>query len=230
MDMVSERNPLLSSRDAAARLGVVPSRVRGLAESGQLKGRKVGHRWVFAASEVERWAARHKAPGRPLSSSASLGLLFELSGQPANWLDRVSRWKALHSQAAGDPDLLVARSARRADRIERRAHPSDLPRILIEPGVVRSGISAAEDHGIDLLAPGVIEAYVAHRLAKDLDRRYSLVPSDDPNVILHAVDLPRALQGRGVMPLVVAIVDLLESGEPRAVAAARRAWRQLRRR
>lgn len=228
MDMISERDPLLSSRDAAARLRVGPSRVRGLAQAGQLKGQKVGYRWVFAASEVDRWANRRKAAGRPLSSSAALGLLFELSSQPANWLGRVARWKALHAQAAGDLDLLVARSARRADRIERRAHPSDLPRILSEPGVVRSGVSAAGDLGIDLVVPGVIEVYIDHRGATTLDRRYSLVPSEDPNVILHVVDRPAALQGREVMPVGVAIVDLMESGEPRAVAAARRAWSQLR--
>lgn len=140
----------------------------------------------------------------------------------------MARWKALHTQAASDPDLLVARSAGRADRIERRAHPSDLPRILSEPGVVRSGVSAASDHGIDLLTPGVIEAYVDRRRAEDLIRRYSLVPSDEPNVILHAVNVPRAVIDCEVMPLGVAIVDLLEPGEPRAVAAARRAWKRLR--
>lgn len=228
MDMVSERDPLLSVDDAAARLGVVRSRVRALAEAGQLHGRKVGRQWVFSASDVERWASRRKAVGRPLSPSASVGLLFELSGQSADWLDRVARWKVLHSQAAGDLDLLVARSARRAARIERRAHPSDLPRILAEPGVVRSGISAANDHGIELVVPGAIEAYVDHARAQDLIRRYSLVPSDEPNVILHAVDVPSALRDRAVMPLGVAIVDLIESGEPRAVAAARRAWRRIR--
>lgn len=228
MNMVSERRPLLSAADAAERLGVVPSRVRALAKAGQLHGRKVGRQWVFSASDVDRWASRRKAVGRPFSGAAALGLLFEISGESAGWLDRVARWKVLHAQAATDPDLLVARSAGRADRIERRAHPSDLPRILSEPGVVRSGVSAASDHGIDLLAPGVIEVYVDRRRAGDLIRRYPLIPSEEPNVILHAVDVPSAVADRSVMPLGVVVVDLLESGEPRAVAAARRAWGRLR--
>lgn len=230
MNMVSEQYPLLSVADAAVRLGVVPSRVRTLAEAGQLRGRKIGRQWVFSATEIDRWAGRRRVGGRPLSKSASLGLLFELSGESADWLDRVARWKVLHSQAAGDPDILAARSAGRAERIERRAHPSDLPRMLAEPGVVRSGISAASDHGIDLVAPGVIEVYVDQQLAKDLIWRYSLVDSGEANVILHAVDIPGVLEGRDVMPMGVAIVDLLESGEPRASAAARRAWHRLRRR
>jgi hypothetical protein len=208
---------------------VAPSRVRALAAAGQLHARKVGRQWVFAATDLDQWADRHHAPGRPLSPAASLGLLFELSGEAAGWLDRVARWKVLHSQAAGDPELLVARSVRRAERIERRAHPSDLPRILAEPGVVRSGLSATSDHGIDLVAPGTIELYVDRGHADDLIARYSLVPSNEPNVILHAVELRAALRDRAVMPLGVAIVDLIESGEPRAVSAARRAWKRLRR-
>lgn len=227
--MVSEQDSLLSVSDAAARLGVLPSRVRALAESGLLPGSKVGRHWVFSASDVAQYADRPRVVGRPLSPPNSLGLLFELSGEPPNWLDRVTRWKVLHSQSARDPDLLVARSRSRAERLERRAHPSDLPRILSEPGVVRSGVSAARDHGIDLLAPGIIELYIDRVGAGELARRYSLVRSDEPNVILHVAGIPQAVRGRDVMPLGVVIVDLLESGEPRAVAAARRAWRRLAR-
>jgi len=227
MDMVSEREPLLSIRDAARRIGVLPSRVRALAESGQLRGRKVGQRWVFSAPDVAAFADKPRVPGRPLSPRRSLGLLYELSGEPAAWLDRVERWKALHSQSATDPDQLVARSRHRAERIERRAHPSDLPRILSEPGVVRGGLSAAQDHGIELVVAGVIEIYVDRRRVGDVMRRYELVPSGEPNVILHVADVASALDGRVVMPVGVAIVDLLESNEPRAVAAARRAWKRL---
>lgn len=225
--MVSEHSPLLSTTDAAGRLGVAPSRVRALAKVGRLKGRKVGRQWVFSRDDVERRATRGRVVGRPMSPSTALGLLFELSGEPAGWLDRVSRWKALHSQAAGDVDLLVARAARRGARIELRAHSSDLSRIASEPGVVRGGISAASDHEIGLVAPGTIELYVDRQRPDALRRRYSLVPSEEPNVVLHAVDLRAALEGRDVMPLCVVIVDLLESGEPRAVAAARQAWQRL---
>lgn len=225
--MVSERDPLLSVGDAAARLGVVSSRVRALAQAGQLRGRKVGRQWVFFASEVDQWSSRRRAAGRPLSRWASLGLLFALSGQSAPWLDRVARWKVLHSQAAHDPDLLADRCRGRAERVERRAHPSDLPRILGEPGVARGGISAAADHGIDIIALGAIEVYVDHKGLKGLTSRYALVSSDEPNVILHVVDVADALKDRAVMPLAVAMVDMIESGEPRAVAAARRAWTRL---
>ncbi len=229
MNIVSERQPWLSARDAAARLGVAPSRVRALAESGQLQGRKVGRQWVFSAAEVDKCASRPRLAGRPLSEAASLGLLFELSGEPASWLDRVAKWKVLHSQAARDPQCLVARSGRRAERIELRAHPSDLPRVLAEQGVMRSGVSAAREYGIDLAAPGVIEIYVDRQRARELKKRYSLVPSGDPNVLMHVVAVPAALAGREVMPLGVAVVDLLESGESRAGAAARRAWKRLAR-
>jgi len=228
--MVSERHDLVSSLDAAVRLGVAPSRVRALAQAGDLEGYKIGRRWFFSPAQLDRWARRRRVPGRPLSPPAALGLLFELSGEPAIWLDRVRRWKVLHAQAAADLDLLVARTARRAERIERRAHPSDLPRILTESGVVRSGVSALGDHGIELVAPGAVELYLDRWRAEDLIRRYALIPSDEANVILHVVDLLAALRDRVVMPLGVVVVDLLDSGEPRAEAAARRAWQRSRRR
>lgn len=227
MNMLSERSPLFSVADVAARLGVRPSRVRALAESGDLRGRKVGRRWVFAPSDVDAFAARPRVVGRPLSPQRALGLLFELSGVPAPWLDREARWKVLHAQAAIHPDLLVARARRRATRLECRAHPSDLPRLLAEQGVVRGGVSAAAELGIDLVAPGVVEVYIDGSCAHGLIKRYSLRASDDPNVILHVADVPQALEDRAIMPLGVAVVDLLESGEPRAVAAARRAWDRL---
>ncbi len=58
-------------------------------------------------------------------------------------------------------------------------------------------------------------------------KRYSLVPSSDPNVLMHVVAVPAALEFRDVMPLGFAVVDLMESGEPRAGAAARRVWKRL---
>ncbi len=226
--MIPERRAFLSSVEAAARLGVAPSRLRALAGAGRLEGQKVGRDWLFAADELNRWARRRRAVGRPLSPGSALGLLFEISGERAAWLDRVSRWKVLHAQASSDLDLLVARAAHRAERMERRAHPSDLARIAAEPGVVRGGLSALTDYGIDLVAPGVVELYLERARVGDLLRGYALMPSNEPNVILHVVDLPTALQDREVMPIGVVIVDLLESGEPRAEAAARRAWHRLR--
>ena len=94
---------------------------------------------------------------------------------------------------------------------------------------MRSGVSAAAELGIDLVAPGFVELYANEPCARELVHRYALKASGDPNVILHVVDVPKALEGREVMPLGVAVVDLLESVEPRAIAAARRAWGRLRR-
>lgn len=226
--MISEKN-WLSASDAAKRLGVVPSRVRKLADEGQISGKLVGRQWVFEAADIDKWQDQHKAVGRPLSEASSFGLLFELSGCRASWLDSVARWKVLHSQAAKDPNLLVARSRRRAERLELRAHPSDLPRILSEQGVVRGGVSAVRDHGIGLVASELVEIYVDRTRASNLRRKYSLVESGSPNVILHVVaDLPAVLREEA-MPLGVVFVDLAESGEPRAVAASRRVWSRLAR-
>lgn len=91
-----------------------------------------------------------------------------------------------------------------------------------ERGIVRSGVSAVAELGIDLVAPGVAELYADEAGAEGLARQHALKESRDPNVILNVVGVPEALEVRLPMPLGVAVVDLLESGEPRAVAAARR--------
>ena len=90
-------------------------------------------------------------------------------------------------------------------------------------------MSAAAELGIDPIAPGMVELYADKACVRTLVRRYAPKASDDPNVILHIADVPEALAGGAVMPLSVAVVDLLESREPRAVAATRRAWGRLQR-
>lgn len=56
---------LMDVKQAAARLGVTPGRVRQLAAGGQLKAVKIGRDWVFIAQDVEDFAARVRRPGRP---------------------------------------------------------------------------------------------------------------------------------------------------------------------
>jgi hypothetical protein len=62
---------LISTRRAAARLGVCSERVRQLRREGALVGARVGDHWVYPADEVERLAQERaaartaRAAGRP---------------------------------------------------------------------------------------------------------------------------------------------------------------------
>jgi excisionase family DNA binding protein len=54
---------LLSTTQAAERLGLTPGRIRQLIDAGQLPAIRIGERWVIEARDVERFA--RQPPGRP---------------------------------------------------------------------------------------------------------------------------------------------------------------------
>ena len=59
----------VGTKEAAAILGVNPSRVRQLLAEGKLEGVKIGRDWMLARSDVERLASLKK------SGKASAGTL-----------------------------------------------------------------------------------------------------------------------------------------------------------
>lgn len=63
--------------------------------------------------------------------------------------------------------------------------------LLADPRVVRSGISAAMDYNVSLVAAGSAEGYVRSSDAEELRSDYALNPDVDPaqaNVLLHVVE------------------------------------------
>lgn len=54
---------LLSTTQAADRLGLTPGRVRQLIDTGQLPATRIGERWAIDARDVDRFA--REPPGRP---------------------------------------------------------------------------------------------------------------------------------------------------------------------
>ena len=95
---------------------------------------------------------------------------------------------------------------------------------------MRSGVSAAVEHGVDLRAPGVLEAYVRRDQLDALVYRYALRPAAvaDANLVLHLLDgsVPRTADG--VAPVAAVALDLLESGDARSQRAGRELARRRR--
>jgi excisionase family DNA binding protein len=54
---------LLTTTEVAARLGVIPRRVRQLIAEGRIKARKNGRDWLISEAEVRRFAAKPRRPG-----------------------------------------------------------------------------------------------------------------------------------------------------------------------
>jgi len=58
---------IIGTTEAAKRLGVNPSRVRALIDSGRLKAIKVGREWLIDPKDLD--AVKNRKPGRPRKSS-----------------------------------------------------------------------------------------------------------------------------------------------------------------
>ena len=214
----------LPAADAARSLGLSLQRVRALLGGGELPGQKVAGRWFVDRSAVERRLRDPKLSGRPYSPSHAWGLIALAEGENPKWLDSSNRSRLRRLLREQDFQDILPSLARRGRRLELRAHASDLPRIEAEPDVVRSGVSAASEHRLEILAPGVLEAYVPARRLSQLERRYRLKPSADANLILHVVDgpWPFAFDQR-VAPRLAAVLDLLDHDDERSRRAAHRA-------
>lgn len=214
----------LPASDAARMLGLSLQRVRALVAEGELPGQKVAGRWFVDRSAVERRIRDPKLSGRPYSPAHAWGLIALAEGEQPRWLDASNRSRLRRLLREHELQDILPSLARRGRRLELRAHASDLPRIEAEADVVRSGVSAASDHRLEIVAPGVLEAYVPARRLLQLERRYRLKPSADANVILHVVDGPWPFASdQRVAPRLAAVLDLLDDDDERSRRAAQRA-------
>lgn len=219
----------LPAADAARSLGLSLQRVRALVAEGELPGQKVAGRWFVDRSAVERRLRDPKLSGRPYSSSHAWALIALAEGENPKWLDSSNRSRLRRLLREQNFQDILPSLARRGRRLELRAHASDLPRIEAEPDVVRSGVSAASEHRLEIVAPSVLEAYIPARRLSQLERRYRLKPSADANLILHVVDgpWPFAFDQR-VAPRLAAVLDLLDHDDERSRRAAHRALKSYR--
>lgn len=214
----------LPAAEAARLLGLSLQRVRALIAEGDLPGRKLAGRWFVDRSAVERRGRDRKLYGRPYSPANAWGLIALAEGEAAMWLDSSNRSRLRRLLRENELQDVLPSLVRRGRRLELRAHPSDLPRIEAEPDLVRTGVSAASEHGLEVIAPGVLEAYIPARRLSQLGRRYRWKPSADANVILHVVDgrWPFAPSQR-IAPRLAAVLDLLDHDDDRSRRAAQRA-------
>ncbi|HZP94987.1 MAG TPA: hypothetical protein VFC31_01440 [Candidatus Limnocylindria bacterium] len=103
-------------------------------------------------------------------------------------------------------------------------------RLRDDPAIVLSGVNAAAAYGVDIRAPGVVEAYVERARLPDLIYRYALRPAEiaDANIVLRVVDASVPRTPHGVAPVAAVALDLLESPNDRFRRAGRELARRLR--
>lgn len=208
---------ILGVAEAAEELGVSPRRVRQMLADDVLAGERVGRAWVIESEQLRQVEHRRPEVGRPWSPASAWALLALADGEDPD-LSPVNRLRARKRLAEG-LDVVAGRLVARADLRRFYAHPSVLDWLVDAPAVVRGGISAAAEHGADLVAGDGFEGYVR---AGDLDDLVSQFGLDDqaarPNVLLRVVDdavwpfqSSQVAAGRAVVA-----IDLLESDDPRS--------------
>ncbi len=232
----------LSVAEAAQRLQVSPRRVRALLESGRLPGRRVAGRWLLPARAIEHRQQAAPTSGRPLSAASAWHVLAVLAKDDEAIRDLPaparSRARRRAQELGRMPQLSeMARQwqsalGHRAQIREFYAHPSVLDRLLAEPAIVRSGISAIREHGSELMVLGGAEGYVRSDDLPRLEAEYALNPDVDAaqsNVRLHVVEGEQAqwLFVRRIAPAAVVAADLMERAGPRDCAAGARLARRL---
>jgi excisionase family DNA binding protein len=212
---------MLTTAAAAERLGVGAHEVRRLVAAGELTAVRAGRILLLDEQDVRRRARRRVTRGRALSPRTAWAAMLEASGEEVTWLDRPARSRLRAWLRATDPEAMAVACRRRAERHDLRVLPAYGGAVSSAEGIVRSGLSAAEEVGADLLAmaEAPAELYASTATLEGLSAAYGLEASDRPNVVIRIPALPPALAAqvldRAVMPAAVVAVDLLDSDDVR---------------
>lgn len=213
---------MLTVADAAGRLRVTPHEVRRLLHAGVLTGRRLGRQLIVDEASVDARIAHNVGPGRTLTPANAWGVLFELSGEQAPWLAGSTRSRLLGRWLSeADAQAVAGACRRRATHRRVRVLPAYRDRLLAEPGVVLTGMSAAASVGADVVAVDpVAEMYCSAADLKDFRGRFALSDESDANLLIRvpaaaAPEVTERLLDRRTMPLTVVAADLTESDDPR---------------
>jgi len=216
MDDAISPGSYLTVAQAAQRLGVSARRVNHLVRTGDLRSSQLGATTVIPMADVERRRSLKPGNGRRLTPSNAWGVLVLASGQRPSWLASDTRYRLGRLLAKHGLGGLRARLTDRAERQAFRAHPSLLRAIREDRALMLTGVTAAAELRLGLLAGDTVDAYVDERALGTVIARYGLRESQEPNVILRVVPsfLP-SWPPSHVAPRAAVALDLIEEDDPR---------------
>lgn len=220
----------VSIPDAAKALNLSPSRIQALVAHGQIPASKIGGRWLIERAVVER-RGREKAPsGRPFAPHNAWALLLLASGEDVEGIDPSVRSRLRRRLALEGLEKLAPRLIRRAEHRYFDAHPGEIAYLLDDPGLVRSGVSAAGAQRLDLVSGLEADGYLRASTLKKFTADHALRPADQGGN-LHLRLVPdkawRFLEGAAIAPVAAVALDLAEDPDPRSFQAGRAALRDL---
>lgn len=197
-------------------------------EARQLEATKIGGQWLVDKISLEGVASHRNPAGATFSPKNAWGILFAAFELEAPWLNASERSRIksrLEEQSLLD---LAPKLRSRSQKHRFRCHPSDLKRIGAEDALVRTGASATDDWGIDLIAADSVEAYVQENDLKKLVGKYTLKQSSSGKINLRVpIGVWPFSKDSQIAPHSVVAADLLESTDRRSIRAGRMALESL---
>lgn len=205
---------LMSSPQAAARLGVTTRQVERLASSGVLHSSRTasGDLLLDATSVLER-KRLSPARGRPLSAPMAWALLWDIQALEVPWLAghqraRLARYRS--TVTAVDDLLAVTRNRGQTRRYEAR--------LSVQAGLEARVVTSGHAAGLADRTGGeraTVEGYCVPSTEQELITTYGLVSDPRGTVVLHVTSFAPVLEARTEMPDVVTAADLALSIDPR---------------
>jgi hypothetical protein len=127
---------------------------------------------------------------------------------------------------------LALRLERRAEVHRYSAHPGEISHLLADKRLVASGVSAAQEIGLDLMSGREADGYVGDSDLGGFVRDHALLPTAavDANVVLRVVPADawaEFLKGHPHAPEAAIALDLAEDADSRSRAAGKKLLGQL---
>jgi len=222
----------VSIREAATSLKLSPARVRAMVSRGQLPAEKIADRWVLERRAVEQRRRQDAPRGRRFTPQNAWGILMLASGEDSPQLDPSVRSRLKRALALEEIKALAPRLRGRAAVSSYGAHPGEIPYLLEDDALVRSGISAADSLELGLLPAQEADGYIAQSQVHDFISKHALSSDGlNRNVKLRVVpdDAWLALSGRIIAPRAAVALDLAEELDSRSRVAGEQLLRKIAR-
>jgi excisionase family DNA binding protein len=194
----------------ASQLGISPGRVRQLISAKRITATKSGGTWLIDQNQLKLRALS----SRPMSKPIATNFIYLLSDM--DWGDNLqpserSRIKDYFAELKSNdnPAALLA-AWLKAFRSVHKLHlnPNDFNALRADKRVVPSGVS---DKRSGFSQSEFFEGYIENKNLKDIKRKYLMVESDSPNVILRtsSINLDKPI------PVGLLLADLADHNQPR---------------
>jgi excisionase family DNA binding protein len=201
---------MMGVSEFASQLGISPGRVRQLISAKRITATKSGGTWLIDQNQLKLRALS----SRPMSKSIATNFIYLLSDM--DWGDNLqpserSRIKDYLSELKSNdnPAALLA-AWLKAFRTQHELHinPIDINSLRVDKMVVPSGVS---DKRSGFSQSEFFEGYIENKNLKDIKRKYLMVESDSPNVILRtsSINLDKPI------PVGLLLADLADHNQPR---------------